>query len=104
MDGCDFAELQRVDEQTRVAMRREPHAVLLKRRLVPVATAAGMSADVEHCRKLRARLCVLRQVKIPGDVEVRPALEVQFLDAKTFLALEDARDDRLQRSALRERP
>ena len=72
--------------------------------LVAIATAPGVSADVEHRRKLRARLRVARQVKISCDVKMRPALEVKFLDAKPFFAFKDSRDHRLQGRSFRQWP
>ncbi len=73
---------------------------MLKRRLVPIAPAARVAAHVEHRRKFRVRLGVLRQIKIPSDVETGATLEVNFFNAESFVALDDTCDLRLQRSAL----
>src|SRR5262249_39741852 len=73
-----LAELERVDDEADVAVVGEPQPVVLKRRLVAVAAAAGVAADVEDRRQLSLRL--LRPVQVAGDIETGAALEVQLLD------------------------
>src|SRR5207244_6973980 len=46
VDAGDFTQLQRVDDEADVAVRGEPHAVVLEGGFVAIAAAAGMAADV----------------------------------------------------------
>src|SRR5262249_41675038 len=97
----DLAQLQRVHDQADVAVGGEPHAVVLERRLVAVAAAAGVAADVEDRRQPARRLP--RPVEVAGDVQAGPALVVQLLDDDA-VALHGAGDGGVQRRPLRQRP
>jgi hypothetical protein len=104
MNGRDLAELQGVDDQADITMRRKPHPVMLERRLVAIATAPRMTANVKHRRQFGTGLRVLWQIEIAGDIKSGPALKVQLLDAKAFLPLDHTRHFRQQRRSLRQRP
>ena len=80
--ALDFAELQRIDNQADVTVLCEPPSVMLVGDFVSVADAVlndrSVAADVENRGRRLAQ--VFRQVKVPGDVEARHRLEMQFLD------------------------
>src|SRR6185436_10091663 len=88
MYRSNLAQLQCIDDQTHVTMRGEPHSMMLKGRLVAIASAAGMAADVQNRREFRAGLGVPGQVHIAGNVKSRPALEVEIFDSKSLLPLQ----------------
>ena len=99
--ALDFAQLQRVDDQADVAVGREPHPLVLVRRLVAVAAAVGVAADVQDRRQLA--LDLLRPEEVAGDVQPRPALEVQLFD-RHVAALQRPGHGRVERRLLRQRP
>ena len=72
-----LAELQGVDDQAHIAVRGEPHAVVLKGRFVAVAAAARMPADVKHPRQLLLRERVGKK-QVARYIEAGLALEVQL--------------------------
>ena len=98
VQALDLAELQRVEDEADVAVRREPGGVVLVRRLAAVGDAAfnhvAVPADVED-RRQRLPAAILREVEVRGDVQTRHRLEVQLLDDEP-LALDGAGDDRLE--------
>src|SRR5207245_1219647 len=96
-----LAKLQRVDDEADVAIPRAPDSMVLKSGLVAVAVPAGVAADVEDGGQLA--LDFLRAVEIPGHVQPRPALEVEFLDNEV-ISFDCAGDRGLQRRLLRQRP
>ena len=101
VNACDFAELQRVNDQANVSVRGKPHPVMLESRLVAVAPFARMATDIEHRRQFCARLRILWQIKISGNVKSWAALKMQFLDAKAFFTLQNSRDLRIERRPFR---
>src|SRR5262249_51669748 len=95
MDARYFAELQRVERQACIAMRREPTGAILIMKL----GAQGMRyvpAKVEYRRERMSGL--LRYVEIASDVKTGHALKSHILDA-IARAIQRARDLHVQRRA-----
>src|SRR5207245_5260443 len=91
MNASNFSKLQRIDDQTHVAMPRKPDAVRLKGRLVPIAPASGMAADIQDAGQPLPRLRSRRPIQIRGHIQPWPTLVVQHLDG-VIRAPQRARD------------
>jgi hypothetical protein len=76
MQPLEFAELNRIDRETHVAVAREPLTVMLIVRFRAVADAAflhvGVPADIEN--RGHFSVSIFRQIKISRGVQTRHRL------------------------------
>src|SRR5262245_33627782 len=104
MDALDFTQLYGVEDQTDVAIPREPGPMVLVGCLIPTANPVGdhggMTANIKH--RWQRLFDSLGQIEIGCDIEARQRLKMKLLHAKRVL-LECACDNGLQVSLRRHR-
>src|SRR5262249_50262825 len=76
MDARDFTELQCIEHQAVVTIRREPHGVVLVRRvrLIAVASALGVAAKIQDCGQ-PSLVGFGGSIQVACNVEARPTLK-----------------------------
>ena len=102
MNTRDLAHLQRIDEQRNIAVAGEPHSMFLEGRLVAVAASAQMPAEVEDAGQFAMH--IPGPVEVTGNIQSRPALEVDLLDNHGSFTIECSGHAGIEGRSPRERP
>ena len=102
MDALNFTQLQRVDNETDIAIAREPNTVMLVMNLVAETHAIFFHAPVTAHVKNRGRgfFDALGHIKIAGDIQTRLRLKMNFPNLK-LRVLQFSGDRRFERCTRR---